>query len=676
MSEQQNVNRNRRILVIDDNQAIHADFRKVFAQTNAPERELADVEADLFGDSTCIDETADFEIDSAFQGQEGLEKIRQAHHQGSPYAMAFVDVRMPPGWDGIETIDRVWQEFPDLQIVICTAYSDYSWKQITSKLRKKENLLILKKPFDATEVLQMACALTEKWALARMAGLQLHELERNVQERTRDLENANSRLRDEITQRIAAESRLRYEAFHDSLTELPNRALLQDRLQGSIDRVKRTPDHHFGVLFFDLDRFKMVNDSLGHEFGDRLLCAASARIKESVRCSDSVSRFVENSTVARLGGDEFVILLDNIKQPWHAATVAERLLEGLGHPYQLGEHTVRVTASIGVVVYNETYSKADEMLRDADTAMYQAKARGGACFVMFDSSMQTAIQNRLQIENDMRNGIGTDQFYLNYQPIVGLEHSTSYGVEALVRWNHPSRGPISPGEFIPIAEETRLIMPMSEWILKQACIQFMDWQRKAPELAPSYISVNLSRVQLTKDGLVDQIVDIVRDAGMSPDQLQLEVTESLIMEDPKLAKQTLNSLKNMGVRLAIDDFGTGHSALACLYEFKFDVLKIDRSFIANFEQGNDYIALANSVVKLANNLSMDCVAEGVEEKYQATLLGQMGCEYVQGYFFGRPMSAGSIIEGAWRERCDFDCAKYQSEFSVAKEELRHSLPVL
>lgn len=637
------LDRNRRILVIDDNQAIHEDFRKVLAQSNDNDQELADAEAALFGDTSPVEEVETFEVDSAFQGIEGLEMVRKAHRENRPYAMAFVDIRMPPGWDGVETIEHIWKEFPGLQVVICTAYSDYSWKMIVSRLRQRENLLILKKPFDATEVLQLAYALTEKWNLARQAELKLGELEGIAQERMSELQIVNNQLRDEIKQRMVAESRMRYEAFHDSLTDLPNRALIHDRLQGAIERSKRNADYRFAVLFLDLDRFKTINDSLGHEFGDGLLRTTASRLQEGVRNGDLVSRSEESPTVARLGGDEFVVLLENIRKPRDVVATAERLLEQIRQPVQLGEHSVRTTASIGIVVNNDSYIKANEMLRDADTAMYQAKAESGARFVMFDASMQTAIQNRLQLESDLRDGIGTDQFFLVYQPIVSLENGSIRSVEALVRWNHPTRGLIAPNEFIPIAEESSLILPLSDWILKRACSQFIEWRREIPLKAPEYISVNLSRLQLTKLGLVEQIGDTLRQAGMRPDQLQLEVTESMIMEDPRMAKQMLSAMKDLGIRLAIDDFGTGHSSLSCLYDFRLDVLKIDRSFIANFELGSEYLTLANSVVNLAQNLSLDCVAEGVEQKYQGDELIKMGCTLAQGYFYGRPVPADEFV---------------------------------
>ncbi len=453
----------------------------------------------------------------------------------------------------------------------------------------------------------------------------------------------------DVTAEIERERALEAAARLDKLTGLPNRALLHDRVQHAIELAKRLPKYHFAVMFLDLDRFKIVNDSLGHEFGDMLLQAIAARLRKSLRAGDSMSREAEGTTVARLGGDEFVILLDCIKRPEDAATVANRLLKALEAPYQLGEHEVHSTASIGIVCNNAKYDKAEDILRDADIAMYEAKARGPARFVMFDASMQTAVQNRLQIENDLRAAIGTDQFYLVYQPIVSLEDGELHGVEALLRWNHPTRGLISPDEFIFIAEETRLILPLSNWIFEQAVVQFMKWRRQPPDRAPAYISVNLSRIHLAEQDLVEHFVQMVKGAGMEPGQFQLEMTEGGILRDRKASKKVLRALKAAGIRLAMDDFGTGQSSLSCLHELPFDVLKIDRSFVSNLERGQQFIAMARTVVTLAENLGMICVAEGVENRGQIAELKSMGCACAQGYYFGKPMSAEALIGGKWMD---------------------------
>jgi EAL domain-containing protein (putative c-di-GMP-specific phosphodiesterase class I) len=280
--------------------------------------------------------------------------------------------------------------------------------------------------------------------------------------------------------------------------------------------------------------------------------------------------------------------------------------------------------------------------------MYEAKSRGRGRWAMFDAVMQAAVQTRLQLENELRAGIGADQCFLVYQPIVSLTDDTPGGVEALVRWNHPVRGVLPPSEFIPLAEETRLIVPLGAWVLEKACRQLMNWRRQTPERAPSYVSVNLSRVQLEDWRLVQQVAEIIRRTGIGPDRLVLEITESTIMQNPCRAKEMLGALKGMGVRLAIDDFGTGYSSLSCLHEFPFDVLKIHRSFIANLERSREFIALTQSVVTLAHYFGLKCVAEGVENGEQIAVLLSMGCDFAQGYWFGRPMSAKAVIDGDWK----------------------------
>ena len=451
----------------------------------------------------------------------------------------------------------------------------------------------------------------------------------------------------DITARKKFEIDLIKAARLDQLTGLPNRALVHDRLQQMIARSHRNSAYGFAVMFLDFDRFKLINDSLGHDVGDMLLKEIAGRLKKHLRSTDSVSAEVTGTTIARLGGDEFVVLVDSIQRPLDAAVIADRLLHVCGEAYIVGGQTVKSSVSIGIVCSHPRYLTADEMLRDADIAMYQAKARGKAQHVIFDASMQQAVRERLQIENDLRTALAEGQFFLQYQPIVSLDDGSLCSVEALTRWNHPVRGVVSPMQFISIAEETRLILPLSLWILEEACRQFMEWQRTDPQRAPGYISVNLSRIHLSEASLVEQVIKIVRESGMQPAQLQLEVTESEIMQDRDSAVAMLNALKAEGIRLAMDDFGTGYSSLACLHEFPFDVLKIDRAFIANLDQGRAFIVLANSIVSLAENLGMQCVAEGIESLDQIAVLQAMGCSCGQGYYFGKAVPADVLISGNW-----------------------------
>jgi len=450
-----------------------------------------------------------------------------------------------------------------------------------------------------------------------------------------------------ITDRKRVEQQLRIAAATDRLTELPNRDQMQHRLQAAIDRAAADPAHRFAVMFLDFDRFKIINDSLGHEVGDDLLRDIARRLREAVgfhrRPDDSVDSVGSaEPVVARFGGDEFVVLLEDITDRAAAVERAERLLEALNGPYQLDAYEVHVTASIGIVLNDSAPPTVDELLSDADTAMYEAKCAGPGRHVVFDRPMRQRVRQRMRLENDLRGALKADQLFLEYQPIVGLADGDLVSVEALVRWQHPEHGRVSPGAFIPVAEETGLIVPIGQWVLRTACEQFMDWRRELGAGAPRGISVNLSRVQLLLPSTVQTIRRIIQETGITPEQLQLEVTESTVMEDPQTMFELLEELGELGVRLAIDDFGTGYSSLACLHDFRCDVLKIDRSFINKLHRGRGYVAMVRAVLELAEHLSIEVVAEGIETPEQAALLQSLDCAYGQGFLFSRPMPPGDV----------------------------------
>jgi diguanylate cyclase (GGDEF)-like protein len=439
-------------------------------------------------------------------------------------------------------------------------------------------------------------------------------------------------------------SELVYAAKRDRLTGLPNRAFLHDRLQAAVDKARTTASYGFTLMFLDFDRFKLINDSLGHDVGDMLLQAIASRLRDNLRATDSLLVDDPRTTVARLGGDEFVVLLDGVFDPEIANLVAARLLAALSPAYTLGPHVVRSSASIGIACNGGEYETADDVLRDADIAMYEAKCRGKACAVHFSTAMRDAAATRLTLETDLREAIERCTLQVAYQPIISLDDRSLGGVEALVRWPHPVRGDVPPMEFIPVAEETRLIQPLSDWVLRTACADFMNWQRAAGDAAPAYVSVNLSRVQLTDPTLVTRTLEVVRDAGMVPTQLQLEVTESQIMSNRLGATQLLCEFREAGVRLAMDDFGTGYSSLSCLQEFPLDVLKVDRAFVANLSRGRDFASLVHAVVTLADNLGLEVVAEGIEHVEQAVMLQALGCRFGQGFLLARPMPAAAMLD--------------------------------
>jgi len=455
--------------------------------------------------------------------------------------------------------------------------------------------------------------------------------------------HAVSILRD-ISQRKAMEEELRVAARIDRLTGLPNRALLLDRLQHSILRYQRSKDSKYAVLFLDFDRFKTVNDSLGHDVGDQLLAEIARRLKRAVRAVDSISHQVDGTTAARMGGDEFVILLDSLRSTESAAVVVERLLDMLSTPYKLGIHDIVITASIGIVTSEYGHERAEDVLRDADTALYEAKLAGRGRAVMFDSSMRDRVWRKMELENGIRKALDAGQFLLHYQPIVSLETRQVEGFETLVRWQHPEHGMISPGEFIPVAEETGLIVPLGEWVFRQACQQLAIWWKTLGRDQVPSISVNLSRNQLALPDLPKRLQSIAQEAGVDLAAIHLEVTESAIMSDTKLAADVLRQIKAIGFKVDMDDFGTGHSSLACLHQFPIDVLKIDRSFITNLNRGRDFAALVNAIAMLARNLGMSVVAEGIETADQVVMLQALECQLGQGYFFSQPMPADQVAE--------------------------------
>jgi diguanylate cyclase (GGDEF)-like protein/PAS domain S-box-containing protein len=442
----------------------------------------------------------------------------------------------------------------------------------------------------------------------------------------------------DITDRKRAEERLYHDAFHDGLTGLPNRVMFMDHLKGSMARARGRKHLPFAVLFLDFDRFKLVNDSLGHLVGDQLLIAIAGRLKANVRPGD---------TVARLGGDEFTILLEDLNHSDEVEVVATRLLKGLSLPFNLAGREVFITVSIGIAHSTMGYHYAEDMLRDADIAMYRAKTLGKARFEVFDPSMHANAVNLLRIETDLWRAIEREELYLEYQPIVSLETGKIAGFEALLRWRHPSLGVVPPAEFITVAEETGLIVPIGTWILEEAARQIRCWKLSEQASHGLFISVNLSAKQFMKADFAADVQRIIESAEIDPVCIKLEITESMVMNKVESTITTLTQLKSIGVETSIDDFGTGYSSLSYLPRFPISTLKVDRSFVNSLIENNENLEIVRTIVMLAHNLKMKVVAEGVESTEQLAQLRRMKCEFGQGFFFSRPLSgeeASVLIE--------------------------------
>jgi len=431
------------------------------------------------------------------------------------------------------------------------------------------------------------------------------------------------------------EQQLRHDALHDRLTGLPNRAFFVERVRIAVERARRNPEECFGVLFLDLDNFKAINDSFGHVAGDELLLEVSRRLTGCLRSLDML---------ARLGGDEFALLLENIREPSDAARVAERLQASLQTPITVGEDEAYTSVSLGIAVRSEADDHPQHLLRSADLALYRAKEQGRARFQVFDPRMHEEAVRRLRLETDLRRALERNQFRLHYQPVVSLDTGRIVAVEALLRWEHPERGLVPPGDFIHVAEEAGIISEISRWVLEQACRQCQSWRREHGDDAPESVWVNLSMRQLAEGGLARQVSEVLQSLRFEPKRLTLEVTENLLVENVDVSLRTLSELHELGVRVFMDDFGSGHSSLGFLDRLAIDGIKIDRSFIGHLGAGDRPLQLVRTIVALVRGLGFIPIAEGVETEEQLRLLRDMGCEFAQGFHFSRAVPPDGIAK--------------------------------
>jgi diguanylate cyclase (GGDEF)-like protein len=594
-----------RLLMIDDNPAIHEDYRKILAGRN--DTQISAAEAALFGDPQSTVPPPAFDVTSAMQGQEGVELARCALAAGRPYSVAFVDMRMPPGWDGLETIENLWKIDPEIQVVVCSAYSDYDWMELLARLGRSDKLLVIKKPFEPIEILQSASALSRKWQNARALKRHVEGLKRVVTHRTRGLEAANRQLR--------------HLASHDSLTGLPNRLLLEDRITQAIAQANRQA-HDFAVAVLDLDRFKLINDSFGHRAGDEVLCEVAARLKGAIRAVDSI---------ARAGGDEFVIVFDGPMTRADLLDMGNRMLTAMEPSMVLFGIDVHVSSSLGIALYPHDGATVEALLARADAAMYHAKKLGRNNVQFYTASMGAVTHERVKLESELHEALRSGQFELHYQPKVDAATGLINSAEALIRWRHPLRGLLQPADFMPVADECGLLDAIGEWVLFEACRQGRIWQQRGPRAVR--VAVNLSPSQFRLGDLLGQIRGALDASGLDPALLEIELTETAVMSDAEESVRILEAISRMGVLVSVDDFGTGYSSMSYLRRFPIDKLKIDRCFIEQMTARPEDASIVSAIISLAHSLRLKVIAEGVETPEQLKLLVELGCDQYQGFYF-------------------------------------------
>jgi diguanylate cyclase (GGDEF)-like protein len=597
-----------RVLVADDEAGVRDAYRQILSEAdmssetamfhNLRERLFSKAMQDQLAKGVSSSDTS-FTPVFCDGAEAAVAAVREALAADDPFAVAFLDMRMPPGPDGVWAAARIRELDPAIEIVICTAYSDVDPRDIGAMVPPEEKLSYLQKPFHPHEIRQMTISLASKWR---------------------------------------AEHRIVKLAYFDALTGLPNREQSRSRLSSALTAAKQH-QRMLAVLYLDLDNFKRVNDTLGHAVGDELLCLVAARLRSSLRADDTVdeSPGARSSHIARLGGDEFIVILPNIRSTDDAAGVAARLIAELQEPMRLALHTLVVTPSIGVAVFPADGVEVDTLLRNADLAMYFAKRKGPGMQAFFDASMNDAALHRFTLEAKLRGALERNEFTLHYQPQFDVRTGSVSGMEALLRWTNDELGVVTPAEFIPVAEESGLILSIGEWVLRSACAQAKSWVDEG--LPVTRMAVNVSGQQFVLRDFPQQVAAIIKETGIEASMLELEITESVVMKDEAWAEQALLQLKELGVMLAIDDFGTGYSSFGRLRHFAVDRLKIDRSFMTSLIDCSDDRAIAAAIIAMSRSLRINVTAEGVESFPQLLFLQEHDCHEAQGFLFSRALPA-------------------------------------
>jgi diguanylate cyclase (GGDEF)-like protein len=599
-----------RVLIVDDESEVREAYRQILADTdmNGETAVFRNLRDRLFSDPA-----ADQSIKKLTSGNtvfaplfcDGAEAavaaVREAIAADDPFAVAFLDMRMPPGRDGVWAAARIRELDPAIEIVLCTAYSDIDPAQMGTLVPPEEKLSYLQKPFHPHEIRQMSISLASKWR---------------------------------------AEHRIVKLAYFDALTGLPNREQARSRLSSALAAAQQQK-RMLAVLYLDLDNFKRVNDTLGHAVGDELLCLVATRMRQTLRADEGASADSQPSPrsnhIARLGGDEFIVILPGVGSAADAVAVADRLIAELQQPMHLAQNTLVITPSIGLALYPTDGMDVDTLLRNADLAMYFAKRKGPGMHALFNGAMNDAALHRFTLEAKLRGALERGEFSLHYQPQFDVSSGSISGMEALLRWNNDDLGSVTPAEFIPVAEETGLILPIGEWVLRTACRQAKAWCDEG--LPMSRIAVNVSGQQFVLKEFPLLVAAVIKETGIPPAMLELEITESVVMKDEEWAEQALAQLKELGVQLAIDDFGTGYSSFGRLRHFAVDRLKIDRSFMTSLVDCSDDRAIAAAIIEMSRNLRINVTAEGVENFPQLLFLQEHECQEAQGFLFSRALPA-------------------------------------